>query len=222
MIPVLYSAPVLIVAVSLLIRAGILGKQKQMLVLKPLSTLLVITVALLSLLQPVRNLTYTVGVTAGLVLSLGGDIALLFEEKRTAFLLGLGLFLLAHATYAVVFSLLGRTSAWDVLSIAILSAVAAGFYTLIRSNLGKMRVPVIIYMLVISVMVGRAAATLLSPTFSTEQGCMILAGALLFYLSDALLAANRFWKPWHYRRMGLAPYYVGQFLIALAASYFVS
>ena len=50
---------------------------------------------------------------------------------------------------------------------------------------------------------------------------MILAGALLFYLSDALLAANRFWKPWRYRRIGLAPYYAGQFLIALAASYFV-
>jgi len=192
-----------------------------MVILKPLSTLLVITVALLSLLRPVHSPTYTVGVTVGLVLSLGGDIALLFEEHRKAFAVGLGLFLLAHATYAVVFTLLGRVSPWDVLSIAVLLGVGAGFYVLIRSNLGRMTAPVIIYMLVISAMVSRAAATLVSFTFSAAQVAMILAGALLFYLSDGLLAANRFWKPWRYRRIGLAPYYAGQFLIALAASYFV-
>jgi len=219
---VLYSVPVLALVVGLLIRAGILGRQQQLYVLKPLSTLLVIAVALLSLLQPVRNPSYTVGVTVGLVLSLGGDIALLFEENRKAFALGLGLFLLAHVAYTVVFTLLGRVSAWDAVSAAVLLAAGVGFYALVRSNLGKLRVPVIAYMLVISVMVSRAAATLASPSFSAAQTSMILVGALLFYLSDALLAANRFWKPWRYRRIGLVPYYAGQFLIALAASYFVS
>jgi uncharacterized membrane protein YhhN len=220
--PVFYSVPVLAVLLSFLIRAGVLERQRQVYFLKPISTLLVITVVLLSLLDPLRNLTYTIGVTIGLVLSLGGDIALMFEDNRNAFALGLGFFLLAHVAYTVVFTLLGRVSVWDGFSIAALLTAGVGFYTLIRSNLGKMRVPVIAYMLVISIMVSRAVATLASPDFGNEQASMIVVGALLFYLSDVILAANRFWKPWRYRRVSLAPYYIGQFLIALAASYFVS
>ena len=220
--PVFYPVPVLVVVLLFLIRAGVLERQRQIYIFKPISTLLVIAVALLSFRDPAWNLTYTIGVIIGLVLSLGGDIALMFEDNRNAFTLGLGLFLLAHVAYTVVFTLLGRISVWDGLSIAVLLAVGAGFYTLIRSNLRKMRVPVIAYMLVIAVMVSRAAATLASPDFSTEQALMIVVGALLFYLSDAILAAHWFWKPWRYRRVSLAPYYIGQFLIALAASYFVS
>ena len=220
--PVFYPVPVLVVMLFFLIRAGVLERQRQVYIFKPISTLLLIAVVSLSFLQPVRNLTYAIGVIIGLVLSLGGDIALMFEDNRNAFTLGLGLFLLGHVAYTLVFTLLGRVSIWDGVSIAVLLAAGVGFYTLIRSNLGKMRVSVIAYMLVISVMVSRAAATLVSPDFSSEQAFMIVVGALLFYLSDAILAANWFWKPWRYRHVSLAPYYIGQFLIALAASYFVS
>jgi len=217
-----YSVPVLVVVLSLLIRAAVLGRRRQVYFLKPVSTLLVIAVVLLSLPEPEKNLTYTIGVGIGLVLSLGGDIALMFEDRRDAFALGLGLFLLAHVAYTFVFTLLGRVSAWDSLSIAVLLATAIAFYALIRPNLGKMRVPVIAYMIVISLMVSRAASTFASPKFDSEQAWMIIVGAVLFYLSDVILAANRFWKPWRYRRVGLISYYIGQFLIALAASYFAS
>ncbi len=220
--PALYPVPVLAVVVFLLIRAGVLEKQRQFYIFKPISTLLVIAVALLSFLEPGPNLTYTIGIIIGLILSFGGDIALMFEDNRKAFMLGLELFLSAHVAYTVVFALLGRVSVWDALTIASLLAAGGWFYTRIRPNLGEMRAPVIAYMLVISVMVTRAAATLTSPDFSNAQAVMIVLGALLFYLSDAILAANSFWKPWRYRRVSLAPYYSGQLLIALAASYFVS
>lgn len=75
-------------------------------------------------------------------------------------------------------------------------------------------------MLVISIMVHRAFSTFASPILTTGQALMIAAGALLFYLSDVILAANRFWRPWKYHRWSLALYYGGQFLIALAASFF--
>jgi len=92
---------------------------------------------------------------------------------------------------------------------------------LIRPKLGKMRVPVIAYIVVISAMVSRAASTLNSPVFKKSQALMIVAGAVLFYISDVILAANRFWKPWKYDRISLAFYYSGQLFIALAGSYFV-
>jgi uncharacterized membrane protein YhhN len=216
-----YPIPVLVVAVFLLIRAEVLEKRRQVYVLKPLSTLLVIAVAALSFLEPARNRTYSIGVLLGLLLSLGGDVALMFQESRRAFTLGLGLFLLAHVAYTVVFTLLGRFSAWDALSIAALLAAGVGFYRLIQPTLGTMQVPVIAYIVVISVMVSRAASTLVSPHFSPGQAAMVTIGALLFYVSDVILAANRFWRPWRYHRISLAFYYSGQLLIALAASYFV-
>lgn len=217
----LYPVPVLVVTVFLLIRAEFLEQRRQIYILKPISTLLVIAVALLSFLEPTRNSTYTVGVVVGLVLSFGGDVALMFQENRRAFTGGLALFLLAHVAYTVVFALLGRLSGWDLLSAALLLMVGVGFYGLIRPNLGKMKGPVIAYILVISLMVNRAVSTLLSPIFGGGQALMVAIGSVLFYISDVILAANRYWRPWRYQRISLAFYYGGQLLIALAASYFV-
>jgi uncharacterized membrane protein YhhN len=218
--PALYPIPVVVVLVFMLIRAEVLGKRQQVYVVKPSATLLVIAVALLSLLEPTHNVTYTVGVLVGLLLSLGGDVALMFDEDRTAFSVGLGLFLLAHIAYTAVFASLGRFSGWDAASIPILAAAGIGFYALIQANLGSLRIPVIAYMLVISIMVSRAISTFASPTFRPEQAVVIASGAVLFYISDVILAANRFWKPLQYDRVSLAFYYGGQVLIALSASYF--
>lgn len=216
----LYLVPILAVTVSILVRAEILKIPRQIYIFKPISTLTVIAIALLSFLEPARNLTYAVGVLVGLWLSFGGDMALMFQENRRAFTVGLGLFLLAHLAYAVIFTWLGRFSAWDILWALVLAAIGVGFYTLIRPNLGKMQVPVIAYIGVISVMVSRALSTLVSPVFSVGQAGMIVVGAVLFYISDIILAASRFWKPWKYHRVSLAFYYSGQMLMALAASYF--
>ncbi len=130
------------------------------------------------------------------------------------------LFLITHIAYIVVFTALGRFSPWDVLSALLLLAAGMGFYRLIRSGLGPLKWPVIGYMVVISVMVHRAFSTFASPAFTPGQALMTAFGALLFYFSDVILAANRFWKPWRYHRWSLALYYGGQLLIALAASFF--
>jgi uncharacterized membrane protein YhhN len=217
----LYLIPPLAVAVFFLIRAEFLGLRRQVYVVKPIATLLVIVVALLSFLEPARNLTYSIGVSLGLVFSLGGDVALMFQEDRRAFTIGLGLFLVAHIVYTVVFLSLGRFSAWDILSTIVLAAAAVGFYRLLAPKLGSMKRPVIAYIVIISAMVSRAFSTLVSPVFSAGYAWMVVAGALLFYFSDIVLAANRFWRPWKYHRASLSLYYGGQLLLALAANTFV-
>ena len=217
---VLYLAPLLALTVFLLVRAEILKIRRQIYVFKPISTLIVIAVALLSFLEPTRNLAYSVGVLVGLILSFGGDVALMFQEHRKAFMLGLVLFLLAHVAYTVVFVVLGRFSGWDTLSTLLLLLAGVSFYRLIRPNLGTMRMPVLVYILVISAMVSRAASTLASPAFTGAQAMMVIVGAVLFYISDLILAAARFWRPWKYNRISLVFYYSGQLLIALTASYF--
>lgn len=216
----LYLIPVLVITSGILIRAELLMLRRQIYLLKPISTLLVIGIALASFWEPVYHPTYTVGVLVGLLLSFGGDMALMFQENRKAFTIGLALFLGAHIAYTVVFILLGQSTAWDLLSGAVLLAAALGLYRLFAPQLGSMRVPVIAYILVISVMVNRSFAAFASPAFSSAQAWMVAAGAVLFYISDVILAANRFWRPWKYQRISLAFYYSGQVLIALAASCF--
>jgi len=218
MAPAFYSIPLLAVTVFFLVRAGILGKRRQVYVLKPLATLVVIAAAALSFLQPARSMTYTIGVLVGLAFSLAGDVALMFEEKRSALLAGLGSFLLAHVAYAVVFGSLGRASWWDALSAAVLLTVGVVVYRLLSPKLDGMRWPVLLYIVAISGMVSRAVSTLPSPALGTGQAVMIAVGAASFYVSDAILALCRFWRPWRYRRISLVFYYAGQLLIALAAS----
>jgi len=217
----LYLLPVLAVIVFFLIRAEFRKAQRQIYALKPLATILVIAVVVLSFREARMNLTYTVGVLTGLALSFGGDIALMFQTSRKAFMIGLVLFLLAHVAYAVTFTLLGGLDAIVWLAALVLLALGVGIYRLFHGGLGTMKVPVIVYIIVISVMVNQAVATFNSSAFSTSQAWMIAIGAVLFYISDVILAVNRFWKPFQYNRISLAFYYAGQFLIALAASYFV-
>lgn len=218
---VLYLVPVLAVTTVFLIRAEMLKIQRQSYIFKPLSTLLIIAAAVIAFWEPSQEPVFTIGVLVGLLFSLGGDIALLFQENPKAFRIGLVLFLMAHIAYILVFSLLGQFTSWDILSGAILLAAGLSFYRLLRTNLGPMKFPVIAYIVIISLMVNRAIASFTSPEFSTTQAWMISTGAVLFFISDVLLAANRFLRPSKYLRINLAFYYAGQMLIALAASYFV-
>jgi uncharacterized membrane protein YhhN len=140
---------------------------------------------------------------------LGGDMALMPPDNNRKFRIGLLLFLSAHIIYIAAFWFLGTFEITDIISAIILAVVALAFYRLIRRNLGTMKIPVIIYVIVICLMVNRALSTRVP---------LIIVGAMLFFVSDMLLALNRFFKKWKYERFSLAFYYGGQFLIALSTS----
>jgi uncharacterized membrane protein YhhN len=212
--------PIIVITVFFLIRARFKNNKRQIYFFKPLSTLIVICAALISFLEPTQNLLYTIGISLGLLFSLGGDISLMFDKNNKSFITGLGLFLTAHVIYTMVFLQLGRFSSQDILPAIILLILGVFFYILIHLKLGAFKFPVIGYIIIISVMVSRAFSSINSSSINNDQAPMIVAGALLFYISDMILAANMFWKPWKYNHLSLIFYYSGQFLIALAASYF--
>jgi uncharacterized membrane protein YhhN len=217
MIPAVYLIPGLAALVAVLVYAEIAGRRRLVYAVKPLCTLLVIAIAALAFQSPSVNRMYAFGVLAGLLLSMGGDMALMFPSNQRAFTTGVRLFLLAHAAYTVTFIALGQFSPVDIAPTVVIAAIGIGFYRLIRSGLGAMRPQVIVYIVVISLMLSRAGA-LCASEFSGAQRLMVFAGALLFYISDIILAAARFWKPWKYNRISLAFYYSGQTLLAFAAS----
>ncbi len=211
--------PFLIVTVTVTVWAALHGRQQQVYLFKPLSTLLVIAVALLSLATPGAQSRYTLAIAAGLVLSLGGDVALMFPSRR-AFIIGLALFLLAHVVYILAFTLPNGFHPTDLITGAVLLAVAAACYSYLKPGLGAMKGPVLIYILVICFMVHRALSLFFGDAFTPAQAWLASGGAILFLLSDLILAINRFHHPLKRERLGLLAYYAGQLLIALTASHF--
>jgi uncharacterized membrane protein YhhN len=215
----LIPIPFLVVTVVLLVRAELKHNQRQIWVLKPISTLLVITVAVLSFLTPSMQPTYAIWIITGLCLSMGGDLALILQSDR-AFRIGLILFLLAHIVYAIAFTLPNGFHPQDLISGSLLLVLAIVIYLYLQPGLGKMKAPVLLYILVICLMVNRAVSTFFGEVFSTTQAWLISLGAILFMASDLVLATNRFRHPFRAHRLSLFLYYGGQALIALSPSYF--
>lgn len=213
-----FVAPVA-VFVAVQIYAHLTGRNTWVYFSKPSATLLVIGVALLSFSQTTSSPAYTTLILAGLALSLVGDIALMFQERRLYFMVGLIFFLLAHVVYAYAFITLSgdvKNVVWFAL-LFVMFGIA--FYLFLYSGLGKMRIPVAIYVIIITVMVIAAASTFGSVEFSRASAWLVTIGAVLFMLSDVVLAVNKFKVPMKYNRFSLILYYGGQFLIAVSTYY---
>ncbi len=127
-------------------------------------------------------------IVAGLVLSLAGDAALLLPERW--FVAGLGAFLAAHVAYALGMLRLDLSATGLVAGVVL---VAVGMATAGRRIVADaahaepgLRAPVIAYLAVISAMVVAAAGS---------ARPWLIAAALLFYASDAMLGWNRFVAP---------------------------
>lgn len=147
----------------------------------------------------------------GLLFSAGGDIALDLDRNRY-FVHGLGLFLVAHIFYVAAFSQsfssTRLTEPLILVVISVLAIYAIAMSLLLRPKLGNLAVAVYLYIAIITVMG-------ISASF---RSLWVLVGALIFMLSDSLIAINKFLQPipgssyWI-----MITYYLAQYLIAKGA-----
>ena len=158
--------------------------------------------------------TYGKVLLAGLALSFLGD-AFLIGETQTAFLAGLSAFLLAHLAYVAAFFISGVSWRWaGTAAIPVIGIAIAVTYWLSPHIAPTLAVPVRLYIIVISAMVIAAFGTR-----GKGGPALILAGALLFFLSDLSVAALRLVQTdfpnyiW-----GLPFYYAGQLCLAVSVS----
>jgi len=164
---------------------------------------------------------------AGILFSLAGDVLLMISLDRL-FIPGLAAFLFAQAAYIVGFqNELSKVNAWSVLLVVIISVSAVRVMRRIASALrekGKNRlvVPVVLYAAVISVMLYAAMTTISNPEWKSGASFLVSAGAFLFYLSDLILAWNKFVASIKNGRiLNIAAYHLGQIgLIAGVISQF--
>ena len=158
--------------------------------------------------------TYTVYIFCGLVLSLIADVLLMIVPMQ--FMLeGLIFFLVAHVLYIIGFSrdFVFHESAFIV---ALLIIIPMAFlYNILRKKAGKLAVPVLIYMGVISTMVF-FAITGFVPGNPVKKG-LIVGGALFFLISDIILALDAFVKEIPHATVFVwALYAPGQMMLAVS------
>jgi uncharacterized membrane protein YhhN len=137
-------------------------------------------------------------ILAGLLLAWAGDVLLLFSaDQPLFFMLGLGCFLLTHLCYIRYFSKYHKGKLYwlirrpaSPLALAVYAAVLTGY---LLPRLAMLKIPVVVYVLVIALMVLQALAC--RPFLSARVYGWFVAGALLFCISDSILAIDKFVQP---------------------------
>lgn len=113
-----------------------------------------------------------------------GDVFLMFDSW---FIPGLVSFLLAHVSYIFLFR---NEYRFSFIAILLFVWVTSGFLVFLYPRIpGDLRIPVVVYCTVITLM-GIYAASRNTPSKASYR--YILAGAVLFIISDSLIAVNKF------------------------------
>jgi len=181
-----------------------------------LSLLFVITVFL----QSGANEAFTQYLKIGLILCLGGDVFLALSGLKW-FRAGLVAFLLGHGLYILAFNFLIPFNGWFSPGDFLILAISLGACRWLWPHLGAMKLPVLAYVAVITLMVFGAWAVFERPDLPMTGKALIFWGAILFYLSDLLVARDQFIrKAFPNRLIGLPLYYTGQFLLAFSPGFF--
>jgi uncharacterized membrane protein YhhN len=138
-----------------------------------------------------------------------GDMFLGIDGEKL-FIFGLTSFLIAHLLYIVLFVRNPRTPRAGRKALAALLIIfSAAMFAWLWPNLGEMKLPVAAYLCAITGMgVTAALAGFRAP--------WVMIGAMLFIVSDSMIAAGKFKSPVEYGNYLIwATYYAGQLFIAL-------
>ena len=146
---------------------------------------------------------------AALVFGAVGDVLLAFEKT---FDVGLIAFLVDHLLLIVVFCRVVSLPIWPLPTLFAFAVVGIAVLGWLWPNLGRRKVPVCGYIAAITVMVWGAMGCASVGALPWWVG----AAAVLFMLSDILVARQRFiTEDFRNRLVGLPMYYAAQLLFAL-------
>lgn len=170
----------------------------------------------------------------GAIFCLAGDIFLMIP--RNLFIFGLLAFLMGHIFYIlglnsvppliniVGLALLVVLEKWlAIISIILLAAYLIWYYPklaggLVEKGNNRLKVPVLIYALVISLMVYSALMTWYREDWPSNAAIAVSLGAVLFFASDSMLAWDRFLRPLSHARLRvMLTYHLGQIGIIMGA-----
>lgn len=156
---------------------------------------------------------YSLLIASGLVLGLIGDIVIC-QKADGGFLSGMIYFGLGHLCYIAGFFQISSHRLSAVPIFIVIYAIVVFVAVRLKLKLGNMLVPTMLYAGIIAAMVSFAVTM----PFSVEYGLVMLFGAVLFAVSDSLLAYGVYGgsESPGLDAFGLYCYYIGQSLFAVS------
>jgi uncharacterized membrane protein YhhN len=208
----------------LIVAGDIIGVQLDNVLLQTIFKPLIIPALISYFDSQVKSITTGIAkwVLVALLFSLVGDVLLMFQAKKEIFfLLGLASFLIAHIFYIIFFHHVRvreniKSNPWLLVIVVVYYAALVSW---LSPFLGDMKLPVRIYGIVISIMF-MLAMHMLSIKNKIAAKWMMW-GALLFVISDSVLAINKFYQPFEVANVIIMlTYGLAQlFIVKGAASY---
>lgn len=121
----------------------------------------------------------------GALFCCAGDVILDIDRVRL-FVPGLAAFLIGHLAFALFFwqRRSPQPKKSNLIMAALVAAVAVGLGVYFLPHLGRLTVPVLVYLTVISAMIVFS--------FLADTGLVVSVGAMIFMLSDVLIAVAKF------------------------------
>ena len=156
-----------------------------------------------------------------LVFSWLGDVTLqLTQFRESYFMIGVGCFLIAQLLYALAFFTTPGNNILFFRKVYLIIPVilyGLGILWLLNDSLGDMRLPVTLYTVVIMTML--LAAINREKKVNRQSFLLVLAGAIIFVVSDSILAINKFAQPFELGRIAsMTSYITAQYLIAVGCT----
>ena len=198
-----------LISASIHIRAEFLDFQSHIYFFKPLTMILILSIALLG--RRIEGGRYKPLILAGLVMSLVGDVLLMMPAEF--FIPGLAAFLIAHLIYIAAFRIDLPSGGFSIGVLAPFVVYGVLMAAFLAPGLGDMLIPVFAYVGIILAMGWQALVRWIRAQDRMALWAMI--GAFLFILSDTALAVNKFRVTFAAEPVVvLTTYYAAQWFIA--------
>ena len=142
--------------------------------------------------------------------SMLGDTFLMFNGEKY-FMFGLGLFFITHLLYIFVFTRNWlKRNLFTRISFVLFSVI---MLFILQHNISKsLLIPIVIYMITITIMVISASER----NTNTESYRLVFMGAILFLLSDSLIAIDKFVVPIPFQTfLIMGTYILAQYLVSV-------
>jgi uncharacterized membrane protein YhhN len=198
-------------AVGAIFTAYLSRRRLAFYILKPLTTFLIF--AMIAVSPPWSVNKYQGLIAVGLLFSLAGDVFLMLPPRY--FEGGILCFSATHILYFLAFvSVSGIAFVQPATPLVVIIAIALAAL-IWRGVNPSLHIPVLAYTVLIAIMAIQAVGAAI--TLGTTGSIIAAAGALLFFVSDAMLAIDRFRSPFAAARaLVLSSYWLGQWLIAIS------
>jgi uncharacterized membrane protein YhhN len=153
-----------------------------------------------------------------ILFSCAGDILLMQKSDEKFFRFGLGAFLISHLFYILTYrqhrleDSPGALQGLQKIRFAFPVILAGtGLVTVLYAHLGGLKIPVLVYAAVITIMV--LTALFRFGRTNSSSFTMVFGGAILFMVSDSLIAINKFLEPLPYAHFWIMLTYISAQLL---------